>query len=154
MTDRVRIRILAKEISEKIMPIILADRILTAAQIAEWVNSGFASGTINKLLHLALMGQGTGAFEVLKNIKSGLTSWIGVTTDKTFYTTQGIKNNTMMTWVIESGNPCPDCIDRNGQVKTFQEWVGLGLPREGATICGAYCKCELHETATINNKEA
>jgi hypothetical protein len=38
---------------------------------------------------------------------------------------------------------CPDCIDRHGQVKTWEEWEAEGLPRTGHTVCKEYCRCVL-----------
>lgn len=36
---------------------------------------------------------------------------------------------------------CPDCLERNGQSKTMDEWEKLGLPRTGKTRCKKDCKC-------------
>jgi len=38
---------------------------------------------------------------------------------------------------------CPDCADRSGVVMPWEEWVSVGLPGDGATICGDYCMCAL-----------
>ena len=38
---------------------------------------------------------------------------------------------------------CPDCADRSGEVLSWESWVSMGLPGDGATICGDYCMCVL-----------
>jgi hypothetical protein len=38
---------------------------------------------------------------------------------------------------------CPDCIERHGQIKTWEEWEAEGLPRTGHTVCKEYCRCVL-----------
>ena len=48
-------------------------------------------------------------------------------------------------WRVESGNPCPDCVSRNGRVETLYEWNLLGLPKSGWSICGANCHCTLQK---------
>lgn len=53
-------------------------------------------------------------------------------------------------WVWEPvAEHCETCIDRNDQVKTYQEWEAIGLPAQSfesgnyGTVCGYYCKCIL-----------
>ncbi len=46
-------------------------------------------------------------------------------------------------WVAVLINTCPDCLDRHGQVKTWDEWAAEGLPRTGQTVCKENCKCVL-----------
>jgi len=145
MRNNIRIKIVAEEISARILPLILADRIVTKTQVTAWINSGMKIAKINGLLSLALQGKGTGAFETLTIIKNGLNDFLTKYTDDIYYAAAGIEENDLMEWVIESENPCPDCEVRSGEVKTFSEWRLEGLPREGATICGANCKCELHK---------
>ena len=47
-------------------------------------------------------------------------------------------------WQVNSGNPCPDCQDRNGQVHSMEYWDAIGTPGTGVTICGNKCKCALN----------
>jgi hypothetical protein len=46
-------------------------------------------------------------------------------------------------WITISVNPCPDCEPRAGVILTLSQWQEQGLPREGRTICGQSCRCEL-----------
>ncbi|MDD5547149.1 MAG: phage minor head protein [Candidatus Omnitrophica bacterium] len=48
------------------------------------------------------------------------------------------------TWVtVKDADRCDDCAERDGQVKTWEEWEALGLPGLGATVCGWRCRCTL-----------
>ncbi len=38
---------------------------------------------------------------------------------------------------------CPDCLGRDRQLKTWEEWEKIGLPRTGKTRCKKNCKCVL-----------
>ena len=46
-------------------------------------------------------------------------------------------------WVAVLVNTCPDCLERHGQVKEFNDWEAEGLPRTGQTVCKENCKCVL-----------
>lgn len=46
-------------------------------------------------------------------------------------------------WIsINDEDRCSDCADRDGKVKTWGEWVALGMPGEG-TKCEWQCRCRL-----------
>lgn len=51
----------------------------------------------------------------------------------------------MYYWVtIGDSRVCPDCVGRGSmEPKEIEEWVSIGLPREGATLCGDNCRCIL-----------
>lgn len=55
---------------------------------------------------------------------------------------------TLYLWVLGHAKHCPDCprMARMG-AQTKDEWRkhGVGLPQEGLTACGFYCKCNLIE---------
>lgn len=38
---------------------------------------------------------------------------------------------------------CPDCLERDNQIKTWEEWKKMGLPKTGKTRCKKDCKCVL-----------
>ena len=47
-------------------------------------------------------------------------------------------------WILVSDNPCPDCIERSAMgPRPRAEWVEMGLPGAGGTICGPRCHCHL-----------
>lgn len=47
-------------------------------------------------------------------------------------------------WVtMGDDNVCPDCVERGGwEPKTWDEWVEIGLPRTGSTLCMTTCRCD------------
>ena len=47
-------------------------------------------------------------------------------------------------WITVSVNPCPDCQARAGSVLTMTEWMDMGIPGSGRTICGRFCLCQLY----------
>lgn len=47
-------------------------------------------------------------------------------------------------WQVNSGNPCPDCSARDGQVASMEYWEAAGTPRSGVTLCKSKCKCALN----------
>lgn len=49
----------------------------------------------------------------------------------------------LMMWEVESDNPCPDCLRRNGSVDTFENWQVRGLPGTGWSVCRENCLCNL-----------
>lgn len=46
-------------------------------------------------------------------------------------------------WSAVLVNTCEDCLDRHGEVKTWDEWESEGMPRTGHTRCGQNCRCVL-----------
>ncbi len=46
-------------------------------------------------------------------------------------------------WAAVLVNTCPDCIDRHGTLKSWEEWEADGLPRTGMTVCKENCRCVL-----------
>ena len=61
------------------------------------------------------------------------------------------KNEIKFMWVNVAGHKvCPDCMARFGDVKTYEEWAGEGLPGAGGTVCGSYCYCILDPIGQID----
>lgn len=57
--------------------------------------------------------------------------------------------DTKYRWVAVLINTCPDCLERHGQVKKWDEWQADGLPRTGQTVCKDNCKCVLLPEANV-----
>jgi len=58
-------------------------------------------------------------------------------------------------WIAISANPCPDCTYRAGKSLQYSEWLKIGLPNTGRTICnrwGAYCRCKLIPDPIANKR--
>lgn len=53
-----------------------------------------------------------------------------------------------LTWVtVLDRRVCADCDPRHGASRSGLEWVEMGLPRTGWSICGGYCRCILVPTS-------
>lgn len=47
-------------------------------------------------------------------------------------------------WAAVLVNTCPDCLRRHNMMALeWEEWVAIGLPRTGQTVCKQHCKCML-----------
>lgn len=46
-------------------------------------------------------------------------------------------------WAAVLVNTCPDCMERHGSNKKWEEWEADGLPRSGQTVCKERCRCML-----------
>jgi len=51
--------------------------------------------------------------------------------------------DTKYRWVAVLINTCPDCLERHGNIATWEQWESEGLPRTGQTVCKENCKCVL-----------
>jgi hypothetical protein len=52
----------------------------------------------------------------------------------------------VMQWqaIVGDGRTCPDCLDRDTMPPmSREEWAAIGLPAQGGTICGPFCRCRL-----------
>lgn len=47
-------------------------------------------------------------------------------------------------WItVQDKKVCDDCFPRHGETRTAAEWIDLGLPRTGWSVCTGYCRCIL-----------
>jgi hypothetical protein len=76
----------------------------------------------------------------VKNItKDALLNVANISAEKEF-TKAGVE--TFM-WVTVSGNPCPDCDDREGEIGTSEYWDAVGREKSGFSVCGRHCQCQI-----------
>lgn len=54
-------------------------------------------------------------------------------------------------WIAINTKPCPDCQVRAGKVLPYAEWVKLGLPGSGRTVCGSFCMCKLYPVSVSDD---
>jgi hypothetical protein len=48
-------------------------------------------------------------------------------------------------WTNHGKANCPDCLAREGEVRSRGEWVYAGLPKSGWSLCGSNCDCTLEK---------
>jgi len=111
--------------------------------------SGVEESVVTATLFSDLQSSGVlfGAFKNgIKNItKDAIHNVANISASKEF-TEAGIE---MFMWVAVSGNPCPDCSGRAGEVGTKEYFDAIGNPKSGFSVCGRHCKCML-EPATYS----
>jgi hypothetical protein len=110
--------------------------------VAAQVNSGVAPEIIREAL-LKDLDEGGRIFGEFRNaIKATVQGSTMRARDVAQFAEEGI-DNIQYRWSAVLVNTCPDCLDRHGEVKTWDEWEAEGLPRTGATVCKENCKCVL-----------
>lgn len=111
-------------------------------QVKDWAASGMNEDEIIKKLTKELSRGGTlfeGIMGSFGNITGEAVDYMSI--EQVHEEWSGIDR---WTWVtVRDENRCDDCAERDGQVKTWEEWEALGLPGLGATICGWRCRCTL-----------
>ena len=117
----------------------------TALTIDEFVQSRLAAGAtreeILRQLIDDLQNNGRMFSEFRRAIKSTARGSINRVRDVGYFSEEGIQ--TKYRWSAILVKTCPDCLDRHGQVKTWDEWEAEGMPRAGATVCRENCHCVL-----------
>jgi len=74
---------------------------------------------------------------IKRGIVSGIMQGSRIGQDKVY-------GNQLMQWIsVGTPNICDDCEKRVGEVRGFQEWLDLGLPATGWSICREFCYCQL-----------
>jgi hypothetical protein len=117
----------------------------TAITLEEYVKARLLQGTSLEIIKQDLMtdlNEGGRIFGEFKNsIKANAHGNIHRIRDDAEFSELGIKGE--YRWSAVLINTCPDCLDRHGEVKTWEEWEEEGMPRTGATVCKEHCKCIL-----------
>ena len=55
-------------------------------------------------------------------------------------------------WIVARGvKHCEDCEERSGEIRPFNDWVGLGLPASGWSRCNFRCYCILDPMENIDS---
>jgi hypothetical protein len=119
----------------------------TALTIEEYINSRLLQGADPEVLKADLfkdLEEGGRIFgEFRSAIKATVGGGIGRVRDVSQFTFSENGLNLKYKWVAVLVNTCPDCMDRHGEVKSWDEWEAEGMPRTGQTVCKENCKCVL-----------
>ena len=111
-------------------------------EVALLRNAGVTDAAILDILGNDLATHGRIFGELRNTIKRGIVSAImqasRVGADRVY------GDSVMMRWV-SVGTPriCPDCEERIGEVRSWDEWESLGLPASGFSVCKEFCYCQL-----------
>ncbi len=60
------------------------------------------------------------------------------------YQEEGIDTD-MREWIVQGSDtgPCPNCAVRTGMVLPYADWIEIGLPGTGWSVCKGACLCRL-----------
>jgi len=111
-------------------------------EVALLRNAGVTDRAILDILGNDLATNGRIFGEFRNTIKRGIVSAImqasRVGADRVY-------GSSMMFRWVSVGTPkiCPDCEDRIGEVRSWEEWESLGFPASGFSVCKEFCYCQL-----------
>lgn len=117
----------------------------TVLTLQEYVMTRQAQGgtleAIERELIDDLKGNGRIFGEFKRNIRATAVGSLNKVRDAGYYSDFGVTEQ--YRWSAVLVNTCPDCLERHGQVKSWDEWEEEGLPRAGSTVCRDNCHCVL-----------
>jgi hypothetical protein len=117
----------------------------TAVTLQEYIDARLLSGADPDIIKdelLTDLKEGGRIFGEFRNsMKSNARGHISRARDCSEFSELGVKGS--YRWSAVLINTCPDCMDRHGEEKTWEEWEDEGMPRTGATVCKENCKCVL-----------
>ena len=87
------------------------------------------------------LGRTFGAYK--NSMKNLVLNAIRGATNEAILNRYGEEGIQLLRWVTVSGDPCPQCDDRQGEVNTLEGWRAAGLPKSGFSVCDDNCKCVL-----------
>ena len=124
----------------------------TLAELNFWVLSmqdmGMADDAIKGLIKadIAVGGRLSGEFKnAIKNDVAYGVNAVMTASMMEVYKDSGVEK---LMWVTEpglskSGQSCPDCASREGQILDMEGWEIAGLPQSGFSVCRENCHCRL-----------
>ncbi len=117
----------------------------SAITLEEYIQMSIAQGISKKVLKDTLiqdLTEGGRIFgEFRRAVQSTAKGSLNRMRDVAEFSEIGV--NTKYRWSAVLVNTCPDCLERHGQVKEWEDWENEGLPRSGQTVCKENCKCML-----------
>jgi hypothetical protein len=116
-----------------------------AERMARLKSSGLSEDAIVKTLYKEMLSTDGGTLAKLeKSEANDLWDFMkGASQDTVF---AELDEEAQYRWVVNPGaQHCKGCIDRNGQIKTLEEWYAIGVPGSGDTDCYYNCMCDLVE---------
>jgi len=117
----------------------------TAMTIEEYIQTRLLQGADPEILEADLLKDLNEGGRIFGELRSAIKATVVGNTarlrDTALFAENGL--DIMYQWVAVMINTCPDCMERHGQVKTWDEWEAEGMPRTGMTVCKEHCQCML-----------
>tara|TARA_R110000744_G_scaffold137110_2_gene247520 strand:+ start:2553 stop:3128 length:576 start_codon:yes stop_codon:yes gene_type:complete len=119
----------------------------TALDITQTINNLRLSGMSDSAIRIRLLtdlNNGGVIFGTYRNaIKNTTGSAIHMASSEATRSVFEDNNVKQYSWITGGGNTCPDCLPRHGEIRTFEQWQSVGIPRSGFSVCGHNCGCTL-----------
>ena len=111
-------------------------------EIALLRNAGVAESSILNILGNDLATNGRIFGELRNTIKRGIVS---ATMQASRIGADRVYGDRMMFRWVSVGTPkiCPDCEERIGEIRSWEEWEAFGFPASGFSVCKEFCYCQL-----------
>ena len=111
-------------------------------EIALLRNAGITDDAILNILGNDLAANGRIFGEFRNTIKRGIVS---ATMQASRIGSDRVYGDSMMFQWVSVGTPriCPDCEERIGEIRSWDEWESLGFPASGFSVCKEFCYCQL-----------
>ena len=111
-------------------------------EIALLRNAGITDAAILDILGNDLATNGRIFGEFRNTIKRGIVS---ATMQASRVGADRVYGDSMMFRWVSVGTPriCPDCEERIGEIRSFEDWESLGFPASGFSVCKEFCYCQL-----------
>jgi hypothetical protein len=117
----------------------------TALTLDEYVQTRLLAGTSAKVLEKELVddliNNGRIFSEFRRAVKATARGSVNRVRDVAYFSEFEVDK--VYRWSAVLVKTCPDCLERHGQLKSWEEWEAEGLPRTGATVCRENCHCVL-----------
>jgi len=114
-----------------------------AERMSRLKSSGLSDNAIVEAMYKEMLSKDGGTLAKLEN-KEANCLWDfmkGASQDTVF---SDLDDEKMYKWVMNPGaKHCEGCSERNGQIKTLDEWYDIGVPGSGDTDCYYNCMCDL-----------
>ena len=111
-------------------------------EIALLRNAGITDAAILDILGNDLATNGRIFGEFRNTIKRGIES---ATMQASRIGADRVYGDSMMFRWVSVGTPriCPDCEERIGEIRSWEEWEAFGFPASGFSVCKEFCYCQL-----------
>ena len=111
-------------------------------EIALLRNAGITDAAILDILGNDLATNGRIFGEFRNTIKRGIVS---ATMQASRIGADRVYGDSMMFRWVSVGTPriCPDCEERIGEIRSWEEWEALGFPASGFSVCKEFCYCQI-----------
>jgi len=109
-------------------------------QIESLRGVGVSEQSIARFLDTDLKSKGRIFGELANSIKRGIVAGIMQISRREI----NVGDSVNYRWVVAQGvKNCDDCLTREGEIDTWDGWIGRGMPATGWSICRHHCYCQV-----------